>query len=131
MPRDNLIDNEIINNEGTRGFVKVMALIGISGFIAFVFVIIFFIGEKLNITPSIEVFQLPYLTEGENWIVFMLFFSLSIFVPLLILMQIFNSVRTGVRKTKEKVKSKKSEKTNKNMTLADRYKQLKEKIKNR
>jgi hypothetical protein len=63
---------------------NVFLILGLGTFTAFIFILIYFIGERTGIFPVLSVITLPYLSEGENWILFLilvfLLFTLGIFL---------------------------------------------------
>lgn len=66
-------------------FMNGFALLGFSVLLAFILMVIYLIGERLNIAPVLSVFFLEGLTEGENWLLFFSMFILALFGGVLVI----------------------------------------------
>jgi len=78
-------------------------LLGFGAFIAVVFMIVYFLGERTGIFPLVQVIQLEALTEGENWILFITaIFLIFTFGVLLIGIILYHSFK---RQCKKQLKS--------------------------
>lgn len=65
--------------------ISIFALLGVSFLLAGIFAVIYFLCERLGITPYLAVFDLSGFTEGETWLIFLYVYIIAVFIPLLLL----------------------------------------------
>lgn len=73
--------------------ISVFALLGVSFVIAGLFAVVYFLFERLGITPYLSVFNLSGFTEGETWLIFIYMYIIAIFLPLLLIWSLYRYYR--------------------------------------
>lgn len=76
-----------------QSFVSILAVLGISVFLALIFMLVIFVNEQLGITPFLGIFYIDHLSEGENWILFMGSIIFAFFIGVLTIWVIFRHYR--------------------------------------
>ena len=76
--------------------ISIFALLGLSVILCLVFMISFFFGERLEITPFLGIIFINNLTQGENWILFFCFFIFSVFIGIFIIWVVYRHYREKI-----------------------------------